>query len=1076
MTRMNRNQELEILDTIDSKVEKTETPVEETSSLAIIELIYALLEVAPPTCGKTTAVTALLKKAKSNELKKRMVATSVLRCLDKRGILLDPEANTNEAQICDFLEESLPDISKYLKIQKKDQTYEKINKFETFHKLILKKMETVIEAQGTTNEILEHRRDTLITINLQPVKSYLTPFGIKPITSIIKEVFELLSEISKNQESTFYQSIKKLKDKLDQSKQTLAQRKNTLYNNIFSTFIKTMDSHIVSIEASSESKFKAEISPQRKSSDRALKRYPLYEKDREIIIEIPMENKGNGTATETVANITCHSRSLIFDEVCELGDIEQGRFTLCIYAIVDNPTEKCKLFIEIEWRSFGESFLSKTNFDCTLNSQKVRTDWDDLDFQEPYSTEVATWEEFVGRRSKIANIVKRIIRSRMQSTYISGQKRVGKTSLAQAAKVEANLRKKDININFLFLEWGDYSNPDPILCINNLAYKIYRFFKSKNDAIIDSPPDFNGSLSALVEYAYITRKTNPNDRFVIVLDEFDEIHSEMYRHGAIAETFFSNIRSLSSKDNIAFILIGGENMPFIIGAQGDQLNKFVHEPLSYFSKEKEWNDYVELIRKPTEGVLNWYDESISYLYQSTNGHPYYTKLICSDIYAEAIHARDSDITLNDVQASVKRLASELDTNSFSHFWKDGIQSGREEEKESISLKRCKVLLTVCDILRKKGSALKEELFSPEHNFGIDTDTIQIVLDDLERRSILFQRSGTIEFCLPFFRTWMIEEGYRCLIPDMLSDEFLAISKKAEEELRISSREIVELAKKIPVYKGRKISDEEIRAWIDQEESLEDRRLLFKILSNVSVVSHDVMSESLRDAYSKSRQQFPRHVITSKHERRRDIAIVYVDGEGKSGQLLSRRYAEENKLSTQSITKSDNFSSWIKRAEDQLNVTFNGIVIIDDIAVTGKSLSSNLDAFIKSNKIDILNRNIHISSIVLYGTERSAQAIQSIQGTHPDISFDFYICNHIEEHHMAFHADNGTWQSAIEKEKAIALCRRIGTKVYPRHPLGYGEMSLTIVFPDNCPNNSLPILHSGGKGEGGWKPIFPRIKR
>ena len=44
------------------------------------------------------------------------------------------------------------------------------------------------------------------------------------------------------------------------------------------------------------------------------------------------------------------------------------------------------------------------------------------------------------------------------------------------------------------------------------------------------------------------------------------------------------------------MLVGG-NMPFIMGAQGDQLNKFIREPLDYFSRSAEWEDFCELARQ-----------------------------------------------------------------------------------------------------------------------------------------------------------------------------------------------------------------------------------------------------------------------------------------------------------------------------------------------------------------------------------------------------------------------------------------------------------------------------------------------
>jgi hypothetical protein len=204
-------------------------------------------------------------------------------------------------------------------------------------------------------------------------------------------------------------------------------------------------------------------------------------------------------------------------------------------------------------------------------------------------------------------------------------------------------------------------------------------------------------------------EAHPQRRFVIVLDEFDEIHPELYRFVALAEVFFSNLRTLSAKPNIAVVLVGGENMPFIISAQGDQLNKFIREPLDYFSCNNEWDDFVELVRQhrqPNTIPLNWYDAAPTELFNITNGHPYYTKLLCARVFQNAVADRDSEITVDEVRRAVTDLVEQLDTNAFAHFWKDGIPHGREEA-EVIALKRCRVLVAMART-RRHGQPLTRQ--------------------------------------------------------------------------------------------------------------------------------------------------------------------------------------------------------------------------------------------------------------------------------------------------------------------------------------------------------------------------------
>jgi hypothetical protein len=70
-------------------------------------------------------------------------------------------------------------------------------------------------------------------------------------------------------------------------------------------------------------------------------------------------------------------------------------------------------------------------------------------------------------------------------------------------------------------------------------------------------------------------------------------------------------------------------------------------------------------------------------------------------------------------------------------------------------------------------------------------------------------------------------------------------------------------------------------------------------------------------------------------------------------------------------------------------------------------------------------------------------------------------------------ESGAWVSESEAERAYSLIRTLGTRVYKKRPLGYGDLGLLLVFPQTVPNNTVPILHSQAKGSERWDPLFPR---
>lgn len=63
-------------------------------------------------------------------------------------------------------------------------------------------------------------------------------------------------------------------------------------------------------------------------------------------------------------------------------------------------------------------------------------------------------------------------------------------------------------------------------------------------------------------------------------------------------------------------------------------------------------------------------------------------------------------------------------------------------------------------------------------------------------------------------------------------------------------------------------------------------------------------------------------------------------------------------------------------------------------------------------------------------------------------------------------------------KARKIAETIGASLEKRHPLGWEDSEALVVFPDNTPNNTLPILWKAGAKVDGkeWHPLFPRHDR
>ncbi len=195
-------------------------------------------------------------------------------------------------------------------------------------------------------------------------------------------------------------------------------------------------------------------------------------------------------------------------------------------------------------------------------------------------------------------------------------------------------------------------------------------------------PAFTESLTPFVgQFLDDLLDLEPNKRFLIVLDEFDGLPVEVYKRGPIENTF-SAVRSTSNKPRVGLVIVGGENIGHIL-ASGSQLNKWTVLTLDYFDKQQHWNDFIELIRKPVAPHIEYSNDSVEEIYRWTDGNPYFTNIICREIYQNCTLNKDGWLSRSEVTDAVSRKSESIDVNTFHHFWEDRIEKGVYVEELSI---------------------------------------------------------------------------------------------------------------------------------------------------------------------------------------------------------------------------------------------------------------------------------------------------------------------------------------------------------------------------------------------------------
>tara|TARA_R110001583_G_scaffold174078_1_gene328384 strand:+ start:935 stop:4006 length:3072 start_codon:yes stop_codon:yes gene_type:complete len=913
-----------------------------------------------------------------------------------------------DAKILSLIEPHLQNFYKRFDIDRKSQTYEKLDKLNEVHRYVCEKLACLNQIPGNIETITAERQLILKSLGDATVKSYLSPYEFSRIRASVEAILTQIVEFSSTTDATFNRRFKELLGLLSDELLYCDSFSTFITKNYYRPFLKIISDVAESEAARSKQNFICEINGRKGSKFRLDKKYPLHHEDEIIRIFVPLVNTGPGIADHVMAFINTKNDSvLIYNEEIDLGSVTPGDFVLPVSFSVVNPTSSIVLDLLVSWMVIGDPDEKLVSIAVTIDAQSADVDWESLVSLNPYSLDIATGTDFHGRKDKVNRLVSRAAAGKMQSSYITGQRRVGKSSLARA--VEDKIRLSEPDCCVLNIECGDFKHPNAVSTVNSLGSDIEMFLSQYlPEGVQWNSIDVNGSLAGLSRLASRLEQLSPSLRFLILIDEFDEINQELYKFSEVAETFFLNLRSLSGKRNLSFCLIGAEKMSFVMSSQGEKLNKFSKESLDIF-KQEEWQDYEEIVKGNMEGSVIWLDNAIRYLYNITNGHPYFTKQICSKVFDNAISSRDSQISEDEVGHAVDELIPELDVNSFQHFWRDGIL-GDLAEVEIITLKRCRILVGYARVKRLGLDPTVENIQRHVHSNQISEIDIYPILSDFCRRGVLFERqvesAHSFGIVIPLFERWLINQGFNCLIADQLGDELEEKRQKEEDDAYVKDAEISRLLERWPTYRGVQVTVHLVRDWLSQIESHINQRLLFKLLENMRFFGESEVREILKVAHERERAKFKVVVRTSKVQRRKDVWITYVDGPGKSGAQFSSYYAEENLISTTCIKEISEIDSSIGKGKLGSGDVSN-IIIIDDFIGTGASLSAGLLEFYRKNGEGIKRANVNVMVVVVCATKIGEDDVRKTLAS-LDENSDLVVCESLAQRHFAFDESAQIW--------------------------------------------------------------------
>jgi hypothetical protein len=360
-------------------------------------------------------------------------AAYLIRFLAVDNLIPKPDTSNRIAQhVVAICERALPDLCQHLGLDKPKQNYEKLNLLRSTHRRVCGILDPLAILPADVELLVSNKHAILQALNQGLVKTYCAPFCIAYVRSGFENV---LTKFAKLIESTANYAV----DLADCRETIVAQESyckgtnNFLTKGYFNSFLLAADQALEKFSEAARGRFSTTLSHRLPENLTLQKRYPLHE-GRDIRIAVPLCNHGPGMGLAVRASIETDSGEVVFagGEIA-LGNVPPGNFSAVFDALVIAPCTSFSCLVTVSWGETGSLARKDLIFEARILPQKDNIDWTRLERQRPYNTDVAKGEAFVGRSEKILGLANKLLRTPMESVYVTGQKRVGKTSLALAA-------------------------------------------------------------------------------------------------------------------------------------------------------------------------------------------------------------------------------------------------------------------------------------------------------------------------------------------------------------------------------------------------------------------------------------------------------------------------------------------------------------------------------------------------------------------------------------------------------------------------------------------------------------------
>lgn len=357
-------------------------------------------------------------------------------------------------------------------------------------------------------------------------------------------------------------------------------------------------------------------------------------------------------------------------------------------------------------------------------------------------------DKFFGRQS-LFDFIKDNLQQNTPLILLYGQRRIGKSSVLKQIPQKISYSEDQ----FVFIDFdiqvfvGD-NRKHPINQI--LHYLAQRIGEEIGNSLTPTAEDIEDNPTIFHE-DFLTQIYNilGEKKLVLLLDEFDVL-SEANNEGNVE--FFRLINNWFSKwpERLFIIPVVGRHLKELPNLL-DLLRESPYKEISFLDRDSA----VMLITRPARGVVTYQPNAIEEILSLSAGHPYFTQLICHELFNLARERQIWTINAENVKTIIDK-AIETGAGGLAWFW-DGLYP------------QAQVVFSAAAEAQHREEQDDRVSYSPKlllRNYGILTDSLTQVIKEMADYSFLndFKRVK-----IELVRLWLLQKH-------QLKDE---ISKLAE---------------------------------------------------------------------------------------------------------------------------------------------------------------------------------------------------------------------------------------------------------------------------------------------------------